>query len=307
MIYVIAIGIAAFFLLLAVSLQSTEPESLVKRLEKVGGSAAEKKRLGLRDQEVMRQSLGVRILLPIADKFSKIFSSLTPAGMLDQCRKDIASAGLTGKVTPTQLTTLSWIFLIGLPILLLLLTLSTPKDQKFLALIAISGLIGYRMPLGIIQSRAKARREVIQKALPFTFDLISIGVEAGISFDGAMALVAEKTKGPLTDEINITLNEIRLGKSRNDALKDLHERIGLDDLRSFLTAVIYISKMGGSLVDVIRVQTDSMRVKRRQRAEAKAMQAPVKIMFPLVLFIFPAMFVAILGPTVIRAVNGEFN
>lgn len=306
MIYVIAIGILAFFLLLAVSLQSNEPESLVKRLEKVGGSS-EKKRAGLRDQEVMRQSLVVRLLLPIADKFSKIFSSLTPAGMLDQCRKDIASAGLTGKISPTQLTTLSWIFLIGLPILAFLLTLNTPKDQKMLAIIAISGLIGYRMPLGIVQGRAKARREEIQKALPFTFDLISIGVESGISFDGAMALVAERTTGPLTDEINITLNEVRLGKARNDALKDLYERVGLDDLRSFLTAVIYISKMGGSLVDVIRVQTESMRVKRRQRAEAKAMQAPVKIMFPLVLFIFPAMFVAILGPTVLKFMSGEFN
>ncbi len=303
----ISISILAFVLLVAFSLKSTEAHSLLDRLEKVGPGSGARKGSNIRDQEVMNQSLAVRVLLPLADKCSKTFSQLTPIGMLEQCRKDIASAGFTGKVTPVQLTTLSWIFLIGLPIFFFILTIAQPKDQMTWGLIAVSGLIGYRMPLGIVQGKAKGRRAQILKALPFTFDLISIGVESGISFDGALALVAEKTNGPLTDEINITLNEIRLGKSRNEALKDFSERIGIDDLRVFLTSVIYISKMGGSLVDVIRVQTEAMRVKRRQRAEEAAMKAPVKIMFPLVLFIFPAIFVAIMGPVVIRALNGEFG
>ncbi len=303
----ISISILAFVFLIAFSLKSSEPRSLLDRLEKVGGGGTVKKGLNIRDQEVMNQSLAVRVLLPIADKCSKWFSNLTPLGMLDQCRKDIASAGMTGKVTPVQITTLSWLFFFGLPILFFCLTLSQPKDQMTWLLIGISGLIGYRMPLGVIQGKSKGRRAEILKALPFTFDLISIGVESGISFDGALALVAEKTNGPLTDEINITLNEVRLGRSRNDALKDFSDRVGIDDLRIFLTSVIYISKMGGSLVDVIRVQTDAMRVKRRQRAEEAAMKAPVKIMFPLVLFIFPAIFVAIMGPVVIRFINGEFG
>lgn len=302
----ISISILAFVFLIAFSLKSSEPRSLIERLEKVGPGAA-KKGYNIRDQEVMNKSLAVRVLLPLADKCSKWFSNLTPIGMLEQCRKDIASAGFTGKVTPVQLTTLSWMFLFGLPILVFLLTLSQPKESTTWAMIAVSGLIGYRMPLGIVQGRAKGRRALILKALPFTFDLISIGVEAGISFDGALALVAEKTTGPLTDEINVTLNEVRLGKARNDALKDFSDRVGLDDLRVFLTSVIYISKMGGSLVDVIRVQTDAMRVKRRQRAEETAMKAPVKIMFPLVLFIFPAIFVCILGPVILRAAAGEFS
>ncbi len=306
MIILLYIAVIAFFLLLAFSFQSQEPMRVVERLQKVQNAAAQNKLGGLRDQEVMQKSLAVRVLLPLADKFSKLFATVTPVGMLDQCRKDIAKAGMTGKVTPTQITTLSWIFLIGLPIFFFFLTLSKPKDQMTWGLIAISGILGYRMPLGIIQSKGSKRQSEIQKALPFTFDLVSIGVESGVSFDGAIALVAEKTTGPLTDELNLTLNEIRLGKSRNDALKDLSERIGLDDLRNFLTAVSYISKMGGSLVEVIRVQTDTLRTKRRQRAEEKAMKTPVKIMIPLVLFIFPAMFIVILGPAAVQMSKGNF-
>ncbi|MES2310645.1 MAG: hypothetical protein V4507_17465, partial [Verrucomicrobiota bacterium] len=158
MIYLISILVIACVLLVAFSLQSSEPQSLVQRLEKVGMGVGARKGVNIRDQEVMRQSLAVRILLPLADKFSKSFGKLTPVGMLDLCRKDIASAGLTGKVTPAQLTTLSWMFFLGLPILFFLCTLSQPKDEKMWGMIALSGLIGYRMPLGIVQGRAASRR-----------------------------------------------------------------------------------------------------------------------------------------------------
>jgi tight adherence protein C len=160
-------------------------------------------------------------------------------------------------------------------------------------------LLGYRLPLGIVQSRAKKRQKTIQLALPFTFDLISVSVSAGMAFDGAMQVVAERTTGALADELHRTLREINLGISREEALNNLVKRTGVEDLRTFVAAVNYISKLGGSLVSVIQVQTDALRVKRRQRAEKKANQAPVKIMFPLVLFIFPCLFIVILGPAVV--------
>jgi tight adherence protein C len=122
-----------------------------------------------------------------------------------------------------------------------------------------------------------------------------------MAFDGAMATVAERTKGALTDELRRTLKEINLGISREEALNNLAIRTGVEDLRSFITAVNYISRLGGSLVDVIRIQTDSMRVKRRQRAEEKANQAPVKMMIPLVVFILPCVFLVILGPVFLEA------
>lgn len=293
------------FVMLGMAFKPREVTGVASRLQKV--QAQMTKGSVLRDEEVMKRSFVERVMLPLADKSAKIFSGITPQGMLDGCRKDIAAAGLTGKVTPTQITTLSWLLMIGLPSFLFLLTATGPRTDRTWQFIILSGVIGYRMPVGVVAGRAQKRKHEIQKALPFTLDLISISVEAGVAFDGAMAIVAEKTKGPLTDELNLTLNEIRLGKARNEALSDMAIRLGVDDLKSFLTAVIYISRLGGSLVDVIRIQATAMRIKRRQRAEEKAMKTPVKIMIPLVLFIFPAMFIVILGPAGIQLIENMQN
>ena len=166
-------------------------------------------------------------------------------------------------------------------------------------ILLVSFVLGYRLPFGYIQGKAKARQHEIRKALPFTLDLISISVEAGMAQHGAMAIVQEKSTGPMADELGLTLREIRLGKGRNEALVDMGDRLGVEELKSFVTAVTYIARLGGSLVDVIRIQAQAMRIKRRQRAEEKAMKTPVKIMIPLVLFIFPSMFIVILGPAAI--------
>ncbi|MEI9998116.1 MAG: type II secretion system F family protein [Verrucomicrobiota bacterium] len=190
--------------------------------------------------------------------------------------------------------------MIGMPVLMLPYTgIPTSPLSYGTIILGISFFLGYRLPYGYIQGKAKARQHEIRKALPFTLDLISISVEAGMALDGAMAIVQEKSTGPMADELGLTLREIRLGKGRNEALVDLGDRVGLDELKSFVTAVTYIARLGGSLVDVIRIQAQAMRVKRRQRAEERAMKTPVKIMIPLVLFIFPSMFVVILGPAVI--------
>lgn len=288
--------VMGFFILLGMSFKSGEPVKVTERLQKVQGTSGGRK--SIRDQDVMDQSLVVRVIIPMADKWGKLFSGITPAGMLELCRKSISSAGLNNRITPIQLATISWMLMIFLPSFLFLLTAMGHRDRNTWFMIAIFAMLGYRLPMGIVQGKAKKRLHEIQKALPFTFDLIGIAVEAGLSFDSSMSMVAEKLTGPLSDELNTTLNEIRLGKSRNDALQALANRIDLEDLRNFLIAVIYISRMGGSLVEVIRVQTDALRVKRRQRAEEKAMRAPVKIMIPLVLFIFPTLFIVILGPAV---------
>jgi tight adherence protein C len=171
------------------------------------------------------------------------------------------------------------------------------------AILFIALILGYRLPYGYVQGKAAARKHEIRKALPFTLDLISISVEAGMALDGAMQIVQEKSTGPMADELGLTLREIRLGKGRNEALVDMGDRIGLEELKSFVTAVTYIARLGGSLVDVIRIQAQAMRIKRRQRAEEKAMKTPVKIMIPLVLFIFPSMFIVILGPAAITMVE----
>jgi tight adherence protein C len=252
----------------------------------------------------MQKSAFTRVILPVVDKLSRFFSQMTPVKSINRARVAIAQAGMQGKVKPSQITTLQYILMVFVPIMTLPVTgmpdslLSMKSGILFIALI-----LGYRLPFGYIQGKAKARQHEIRKALPFTLDLISISVEAGMALDGAMAIVQEKSTGPMADELGLTLREIRLGKGRNEALIDMADRIGVEELKSFVTAVTYIARLGGSLVDVIRIQAQAMRIKRRQRAEEKAMKTPVKIMIPLVLFIFPSMFIVILGPAAITMVE----
>jgi tight adherence protein C len=284
---------------------SAETTSISQRLEGLRASQQQQRTVSsLRDQEEMQKSAFTRVVLPMVDKLSRLFGSMTPTTSLDRARRTIAQAGLTGKVTPSQITTLSYILMLLVPFMSLSFT-GLPKTPfgYASAILFIAFLLGYRLPFGYIQGKAQARKHEIRKALPFTLDLISISVEAGMALDGAMAIVQEKSTGPMADELGLTLREIRLGKGRNEALVDMGERIGLDELKSFVTAVTYIARLGGSLVDVIRIQAQAMRIKRRQRAEEKAMKTPVKIMIPLVLFIFPSMFIVILGPAGITMIE----
>src|SRR5471030_1823050 len=279
---------------------SSETTSISQRLEGLKAGQQQRTKTSLRDEDEMGKSPFTRIVLPIVDKLSKFFSSMTPVTSLNRARVSIAQAGLTGKVTPTQITTLSYILMIVVPFMSLSFTgVPTGLLTQSSAILFIGFILGYRLPFGYIQGKAKARQHEIRKALPFTLDLISISVEAGMALDGAMAIVQEKSRGPMADELSLTLREIRLGKGRNEALIDLGNRVGIEELKSFVTAVTYIARLGGSLVDVIRIQAQAMRIKRRQRAEEKAMKTPVKIMIPLVLLIIPSMFIVILGPAAI--------
>jgi tight adherence protein C len=289
------------FLLVGFALHPTaETSSISQRLEGLKANSQKRGPGTLRDQDEMSKSLFVRMILPLIDKSSKFFSGLTPHTSLERARVSIIQAGMQGKVTPGQITSFSYILMLVLPCVALI-TVSIPTSLVSMAtfVLVIAALLGYRLPYGFIQGKAKARQNEIRKALPFTLDLISISVEAGMALDGAMAIVMEKSTGPMADELSLTLREVRLGKGRNEALIDMADRVGLAELKSFVTAVTYIARLGGSLIDVIRIQAQSMRIKRRQRAEEKAMKTPVKIMIPLVLFIFPSMFIVILGPAII--------
>jgi tight adherence protein C len=283
---------------------SSEATTISQRLEGLKTGQQQRGPTSLRDQDEMSKSLFTRTILPMVDKLSKLFTGLTPATSLDRARKSIIQAGLQGKVTPMQIATLSYILMVLVPFMSLSFSgVPTELMSKPTFILIVGALLGYRLPYGYVQGKAQARKHEILKALPFTLDLLSISVEAGMALDGAMAIVTEKSRGPMAEELALTLREIRLGKGRNEALVDMGERIGLDELKAFVTAVTYIARLGGSLVDVIRIQAQAMRIKRRQRAEEKAMKTPVKIMIPLVLFIFPSMFIVILGPAGITMIE----
>ncbi|MDX6767841.1 MAG: type II secretion system F family protein [Candidatus Methylacidiphilales bacterium] len=288
----------------------SKPVSLTARLQK-GQQGEAASQGGLRDAEQMNKGIVARVFLPLSNKWSKKFAGFTPAKMVADADQAIAEAGMIGQLTGAQLTTLSWMLAAAIPLLFAFLFTpavlqGTVAPILLLAVCGIGALLGQRLPVGIIRGRANKRKHEISLALPFTFDLISISVSAGMAFDGAMQIVAERTKGPLAEEMRRTLREINLGIARSVALNNLVKRTGVEDLRTFIAAVNYIAKLGGSLTGVIEIQTEAMRLKRRQRAETKANQAPVKIMIPLVLFILPCLFIVILGPAALQLVNGKF-
>lgn len=268
--------------------------SVAERVKKVHRGAV------VRNEEELSRSFFERVLVPMSDTFAKMFGRYTPSSITQDSAKLLAEAGLTNFLTGAQLAGFSWILFLVIPTMVWVIYLASPISVAFkLAFVTLGALIGLRLPSILLRMRAARRKEKIVKSLPFAYDLLGISVEAGMGFDGAMAAVTERSRGPLAEEFSRTLTEIRLGKPRNQALVDLGNRTGVEDLRSFVSAVSFISDLGGSLTDVLRVQAEAMRVKRRQRAEEKAMKAPVKMMIPLVFFIFPALFVVILGPAVI--------
>ena len=161
------------------------------------------------------------------------------------------------------------------------------------------GVFGFFLPDLLLMNKAQHRSDSIRKALPDSIDLLTVSVESGLAFDAALDQVARNTDGPLAEEFARVLKEIQIGSSRSDALRALAERTDVDDLRVFLNSMIQAEKLGIPIADVLRVQASEIRLKRTQRIEEKAMKLPVKLIFPVMLCIMPALFIVILGPAVL--------
>lgn len=164
-------------------------------------------------------------------------------------------------------------------------------------------LLGYFIPDLLLYSKGQERQKIMQLELANTLDQMLISVEAGLGFEGAMARAGENGKGPLAEELVRTLQDMQVGRSRRESYQALAERTSIPELRSFVQAVVQADTYGIAISRVLRIQAKVMRVKRRQRAEEKAMKLPVTILFPLLFFIFPVLFIAILGPAVINAIE----
>jgi tight adherence protein C len=174
---------------------------------------------------------------------------------------------------------------------------------KLIMATGAGGLLGYYAPNLYLHQKGHDRTAQLQRALPDALDLLSISVEAGLGFDAALAQVARNTEGPLAQELARVLQEMQIGLGRSAALRALGERSTLPDLRSFTSAMVQADSFGIPVGQVLRVQSAEIRVKRRQRAEEQAQKVPVKMMIPLVLFILPCLFIAVIGPAIIRMVS----
>jgi tight adherence protein C len=168
-----------------------------------------------------------------------------------------------------------------------------------IVLAVVVGVLGYFFPDLWLRQKVERRRKEIRLALPNALDLLTISVEAGLGFDAALVRVTEKYKNALSEEFTQVLNEIRLGRPRLEALDDMGRRVGVEELQSFIQALIQSEQLGVGIAKVLRIQSEEMRRKRRQRAEELAAQASLKMLFPMLLFIFPTIFIVLMGPAVL--------
>jgi tight adherence protein C len=225
---------------------------------------------------------------------------LLPDRMLDAVQLDLARAG-----NPTSLQKMILIWAIGIVVIPLIyigtvLSRGTALTTAQVVSFAAVPLLGFYLPRVWLKGQISKRRKQIIRSLPDAMDLITTSVEAGLGIDAAFARVAEKVAGPLSEEIRRCLREMSLGHTRREALLALAARAELPDVTAFVNAVIQAEHTGVSLGRVVRIQADQLRTRRKQRAEQEAQKAPVKMVIPLVLFIFPAMFIVILGPAAIQ-------
>lgn len=261
--------------------------------------------------DIRRRQLAVpisrRIIIPALKGMGHFVRRLTPAHSVDRLSRELIYAGSPAGWDAERVLAFKIIGsgVIGAGVFLMsALGGATVARVMTLTVLALAG--GYHLPEILLRSRAQKRQELIQRALPDSLDLLSITVEAGLGFDAAVSRVARNVGGPLGGELHRLVREMQLGKTRVDALRDLAERSSVPELKSFVLAMIQADIFGVSVGKVLHVQANEMRVKRRQRAEERAQKIPVKIIFPLIFGIFPALFVVLLGPAVIRIYQSLF-
>ncbi len=243
-----------------------------------------------------------RVVAPLIGNAAKLVAAVAPERMQRSTREKLERAQL--KIKPTNFLLFTAILSLGLPLTIVYPALSAGRFGFREFIFGLTFLfLGVRLPDFWLSRKISRRQERIRKGLPDAMDLITICVEAGYGLDGALSKVAEKTEGPLSTELKKTLLEVNLGKPRSQALRDLAQRTKVPDLQSFIATVIQAEQMGVSIASILRVQSDSMRVKRRQVAEEAAMKAPVKMLFPLVFCILPALFVVVLGPAALKMIS----
>jgi tight adherence protein C len=285
---VLFLAAAAYLVGEAATAPAREREISVHRAANYGKIRAA---LGERDQPFRD-----RVIAPTRDRLAKLVLRIHPKTTLDGVRGRLLAAGLGRTVTPTGFLAAKAAAGIGGLVLGMVVGGAGVGGAGILLFGAMLGGVGFLAPDFVVGMRARKRRDGIRAELPDALDLLAVSVEAGLGFDGAISKLIDHMDGPLTEEFGLTLNEIRIGESRQDALKKLAERADTPEISGFTRAIIQADQLGISLGRILRVQAADTRQRRQAAAEEKAMKAPIKMLIPTVLFIFPAMFLVILGP-----------
>lgn len=258
----------------------------------------------LDEEKIENKSFSERIIKPFYKSLSKVLLKITPSHKVEMLNKRLERAGLLKDSTIEK-----WLFKKSMVILgcfttIVLLSLMIDPNIIKAVVLALLVIVAINIFFNFyLSSRIENRKKKILKDLPYTLDLITVSVEAGLSFDGAMVRVISNISGELCDEFAKSLKEIRMGIERKVALKNMSERCDVKALSMLITSLIQADELGVSLSRVLKIESENLREHRKQVSREKAMKAPIKMLFPLILFIFPSIFIIILGPAVIRMIS----
>jgi len=252
--------------------------------------------------DVTVESFSERVLMPMASHFKGLGARLSDGQSIGRLQRMLDRAGNPPGWTADRIYASKGLGLVGVASIGAFLGLSR-SFVTMLLFAAAGGAAGFFLPDILLYNAGVKRQKQIQKSLPDSLDMLTVCVEAGLGFDAALSQVARNTEGPLSADFFRVLQEMQIGKSRTDAFRALGERTTVPELKQFVSALVQADSLGIPIAKVLREQAKEMRIKRRQRVEEKAQQVPVKILFPLVLFILPCLFVVIIGPGAIQIIK----
>lgn len=247
-------------------------------------------------------SSGAEMAAARSETLLQLARRLTPRALVDLLDRQHARAGRPSDWTVDRLLLVK-LGLVPAVAIVVVLLIASRADRPLVLLAAGVGLVGYFLPDLLLYNRGLTRDQQMELELADTLDQMTIAVEAGLAFDAAMSRAASNGKGVLAQELTRTLQDMRMGKPRRDAFADLASRTRVSDLRQFVRAIMQADANGISVGDVLRTQAAEMRLKRRQRAEMKAQQVPVKVLMPLILCIMPVLFIVIIGPAILSIID----
>ncbi len=304
------LGIVLVIIILAVLLVIAgirEPQASNPISDRLAEYSAREEPMSLEEIE-LSQRFYERIILPIFNSVGQLASRFTPQATLESTTQRLETAGNPMSIDPAFFLAMRFVLAVvfggGL---FLVFTISGRNWLTGLGISALFMLIGYMFPSMWLSSRIGARQKTVFRAMPDALDLLTICVEAGLGFDSAMKKVHEKWEDDLALEFGRVLQEINLGKLRREALKDMSERLQVSELTSFVAAVIQSEQLGVSMAKVLRIQSDQMRIRRRQMAEEEAHRAPIKMIFPIALLIFPSILMILLGPAALLLITSPMG
>ena len=251
--------------------------------------------------EELQEDFSTRVLKPISSKMSTLIQKYTPLKQISFIEQKLDYAGRPYDWTANDYLTVQYLTTIGAAIFAFVISWIYGANLGNRIMALLLGFIGGYMLFELwLTMKINNRRKAIEKDLPEVLDLLTISIEAGLGFDAAMQRVVQKTAGPISEEFNQTLQEMRIGKTRREVLQDLSARTGVLDLSRFVDALIQADQLGISLGNVLRNQSDQMRILRRQRVQEQAMKAPIKMLFPILIFIIPTILIVILAPALMN-------